>query len=116
MIEFGGMIYSIDIDALEKIISPEVKGNYIETHKKTIFDKDGNIISVEVNEHITEKVREVNAAKYDILRTMIDVILDVVESDDIDDTLGAERGLDKSSLSFKIAFNTLYENGIIKEN
>jgi hypothetical protein len=47
--------------------------------------------------------------KYDILRTMLDVV-DVTE--EIDETLGAEMGLEKSSLSFKIAFNTLYEYGI----
>jgi hypothetical protein len=63
---------------------------------------------------MTERIREVNAAKYDILRTMLDVVLDVTE--EIDETLGAEMGLEKSSLSFKIAFNTLYEYGIIKEN
>jgi hypothetical protein len=45
---------------------------------------------------------------------MLDVVLDVTE--EIDETLGAEMGLEKSSLSFKIAFNTLYEYGIIKEN
>jgi hypothetical protein len=60
---------------------------------------------------MTERIREVNAAKYDILRTMLDVVLDVTE--EIDETLGAEMGLEKSSLSFKI-FNTLYEYGIIK--
>jgi hypothetical protein len=45
---------------------------------------------------------------------MLDVVLDVTE--EIDETLGAEMGLEKSSLSFKIAFNTLYEYGIKKEN
>ena len=49
------------------------------------------------------------------MRTMIEVVLDVTDSDEIDDTMGAERGLEKASLSFKIAFNTLYEYGIIKE-
>jgi transcription initiation factor IIE alpha subunit len=62
---------------------------------------------------MTERIREVNAAKYDILRTMLDVVLDVTE--EIDETLGAEMGLEKSSLSFK-KLNTLYEYGIIKEN
>jgi transcription initiation factor IIE alpha subunit len=44
---------------------------------------------------------------------MLDVVLDVTE--EIDETLGAEMGLEKSSLSFK-KLNTLYEYGIIKEN
>lgn len=116
MIEFGGVIYSIDIDALEAIISPALDpSKLVEIHKKTYLDEKGDIISVEVNEIFTERIREVNAAKYDLLRTMIEVILDVTDSDEIDDTLGADRGLEKGSLSFKIAFNTLYDYGIIKE-
>jgi len=116
MIEFGGIMYYIDIDALEKTISPALEPTkLVETHTKTYLDENGKIISVEVNETSTERVREVNAAKYDLIRTMIEVILDVTESDEIDDTMGAERGLEKASLSFKIAFNTLYEYEIIKE-
>ena len=108
-------MYYIDIDALEKVISPALEPTkLVETHTKTYLDEKGKIISVEVNETSTERVREVNAAKYDLIRTMIEVVLDNSE-DDIDDTMGAERGLDKASLSFKIAFNTLYEYEIIKE-
>ena len=115
MIEFGGIMYYIDIDALEKVISPALEPTkLVETHTKTYLDEKGKIVSVEVNETSTERVREVNAAKYDLIRTMIEVVLDSVE-DDIDDTMGAERGLEKVSLSFKIAFNTLYEYEIIKE-
>lgn len=115
MIEFGGIMYYIDIDALEKVISPALEPTkLVETHTKTYLDEKGKIVSVEVNETSTERVREVNAAKYDLIRTMIEVILDGAE-DEIDDTMGAERGLEKASLSFKIAFNTLYENEIIKE-
>lgn len=115
MIEFGGIMYYIDIDALEKVISPPLEPTkLVETHTKTYLDEKGKIISVEVNESSTERVREVNAAKYDLMRTMVEVVLDSTE-DDIDDTMGAERGLEKASLSFKIAFNTLYEYEIIKE-
>lgn len=115
MIEFGGIMYYLDIDALEKVISPALEPTkLVETHTKTYLDEKGKIISVEVNESSTERVREVNAAKYDLMRTMIEVVLDVTD-DEIDDTMGAERGLEKASLSFKIAFNTLYEYGIIKE-
>lgn len=115
MIEFGGIMYYIDIDALEKVISqPLEPTKLVETHTKTYLDEKGKIISVEVNESSTERVKEVNAAKYDLIRTMIEVVLDSTE-DDMDDTMGAERGLEKASLSFKIAFNTLYEYEIIKE-
>ena len=116
MIEFGGIFYYIDIDALEKIISPELQPTkLVETHTKTYLDENGKIVSVEVNENSSERIREVNAAKYDLVRTMIEVILDVVDSDEIDDTMGAERGLGKASFSFKLAFNTLHQYGILKE-
>lgn len=115
MIQFGENTYYIDIDVLESVISPELHpSKLVETQTKTYLDEKGKIISVEVNEHSTERVREVNAAKYDLIRTMIEVVLDVTD-DEIDETLGAERGLEKASLSFKIAFNTLYEYGILKE-
>ena len=116
MIEFGGIIYYIDIETLEKVISPKLDPTkLIETHTKTYLDEDGKILSVEVNESSTERVREINAAKYELINTMIQVILDVIETDDMDDTMGPEIGLSKTSLSFKIAFNTLFEYGIIKE-
>lgn len=116
MIQFGENTYYIDIDVLESVISPELHpSKLVETQTKTYLDENGKIISVEVNEHSTERIREVNAAKYDLIRTMIEVVLDVTDSDEIDATLGAERGLEKASLSFKLAFNTLYEYGILKE-
>jgi hypothetical protein len=61
-------------------------------YTKKHLDENTNIISIEVNEIMTERIREVNAAKYDILRTMLDVVLDVTE--EIDETLGAEMGLE----------------------
>ena len=40
MIEFGGIMYYIDIDALEKIISPALEPTkLVETHTKTYFFK-----------------------------------------------------------------------------
>jgi hypothetical protein len=60
MIEFGGIMYYIDIDALEEIISPKLEpGKLVETHTKTYLDETGKIVSVEVNESSTERVREV---------------------------------------------------------
>jgi len=115
MIEFGGTLYFIDLDALEKVISMELlESKLVETQTKTTLDEKGKIVSVEINEHSSERVKEISPAKYDIIRTMLDVVLDITE-DDIDDTLGAERGLEKTSLSFKIAFNTLIEYGVLKE-
>jgi len=48
-----------------------------------------------------------------VIRTMIEVILDY--EDESDASLGSERALEKTPLSYKLAFNTLYNYGIIKE-
>lgn len=116
MIEFGGNTYYIDIDVLNDTITPKTDGSkQSSTHTKTYLDGLGTIISVEVDESSHERVTEVSAAKYDIIRTMLDVVLDITDADEVDDTMGAERGLEKTTISFKIAFNTLYHYGILKE-
>jgi hypothetical protein len=44
---------------------------------------------------------------------MIEIITDDME--DTDDSLGVDRALEKTSLAYKIAFNTLHNYGILKE-
>ena len=54
----------------------------------------------------------INAAKYETLRTLLDVILTGEEQ--IDDKMGY-KSLDNSTFPFKLALNTLIEYKIIKE-
>jgi len=117
MIEFGGNIYYIDVDALEstiKSIGTKSGKKIIEKETKTFLDEDGKVLSQEVVEVERERPREIDATKYDILRVMIEILMDATEDTD-DDSLGAERALDKTSLGYKIAFNTLSNYGILKE-
>ena len=44
---------------------------------------------------------------------MIETLIDY--DDESDTSMGAERALDKTPLSYKLAFNTLYHYGILKE-
>lgn len=117
MIEFGGSIYYIDVEALEDTIKLDYKVNkedVVEIKEVTNTDvKTGNQTH-EVTKKITERGREIDATKYDILRLMIEILMDGTE-DTEDDSLGAERALDKTSLGYKIAFNTLLNYGILKE-
>jgi hypothetical protein len=116
MIEFGGIIYSLDVEALETSI--RLKDNI---DKLTVVDKtttihygaDGKVESTQIVETISERGREIDATKYDILRMCIEVLIDSM--DEIDDTLGAERALEKTPLAYKLAFNTLLSYGILKE-
>lgn len=117
MIEFGGSVYYIDIDALEKAIKPNgvnLNDKIIEREEKMVLDKDNNVVNTEVTEVTRERGREIDGAKYEMFRLMIEILMDSTEETD-DTTLGAERALEKTSLSYKIAFNTLYNYGILKE-
>lgn len=44
---------------------------------------------------------------------MVEVLID--SDDESDTSLGADRALEKTPLSYKFAFNTLIEYGILKE-
>lgn len=116
MIEFGGILYYIDIDALDKVITPigfkpTDKISVIE--HKIVKDGDDKLLGTETLETITSRGKEIDGTKYDIIRLMLETLIDF--DDDIDDSLGAERALAKTPLSYRLAFNTLYNYGILKE-
>jgi len=116
MIEYGGIIYYIDLNAFDKFITMTKPNEKTETKEtKTIKDVNGDIISVEEYLHITDKPKEINAPTFDILRTMIEILLDSEDGEDEDTTLGADRALAKKSLSYQLCFNTLTNYGILKE-
>lgn len=116
MIEFGGVVYYIDIDALTKVISPtgvKPTDKITDTRIKVTKDANGKIIKTTTSEFSAERGKEIDGTKYDIIRLMIETLIDY--SEEIDDSLGSERALEKTPLAYKLAFNTLYENGILKE-
>ncbi len=115
MIEFGGIIYYLDINAFDKVVSMSNKPNekLKQSEKKTVTNEKGLIIGTETIETSQDKGKEIDAAKYDILRMMIEVLIDYDEEGDT--SLGADRALEKTPLSYKLAFNTLYNYGILKE-
>ncbi len=54
----------------------------------------------------------INAPKYEILRLMVDVLL--TQNEEVDTEMGI-YGLNKASIPFKIAYNTLINYNILKE-
>lgn len=114
MIEFGGIYYYLDLAALESMVYFKQKPNdfhtSFETTTKTL--SDGSIEKT-VIESSLPKLKEMDGMKYDILRNCVEVILDT--DDQGDSALGAEKALEAMPLSYKMAFNTLYNYGIIKE-
>lgn len=116
MIEFGGVLYYIDLTALDKAITPvgfKPNDKISSFTTTTTKDSTGMIISIEEIENSMLRGKEIDAAKFEIIRTMIEILLDT--EDESDSSLGAERALEKMPLSYKLAFNTLYNYGIIKE-
>jgi hypothetical protein len=116
MIEFGGILYFLDVDALEQSII--LKGNnpkelIVDTTTTTYYDANGKVTHSEKIESSTERGREIDATKYDILRVCVEVLIDYNEESD--DTLGADRALEKTPLAYKLAFNTLLAYNILKE-
>ena len=117
MIEFGGVVYYIDLDALDKIITP--KGNKPNDkitlqEKKIVLDDKGNVVGTEIDKTTSLRGKEIDGPKYDVLRMFIETLIDY-DDDDTDTTLGADRALEKTPLSYKLAFNTLYNYGVLKE-
>ena len=116
MIEFGGVLYYFDVDSLENAIKLKETSNderIIDTTTTVHYDAAGVIISSETVTTSTERGREVDATKYDLLRMCIEVLIDYNEGSD--DTLGADRALEKTPLAYKLAFNTLLNYGILKD-
>jgi hypothetical protein len=119
MIEFGDTIYYVDMETFRKrILLEDNKKNgeaNVTTETTTEYDSNSNVISTTVRTVSTEKDIEIDTLKYDLFSRMLDVVLNS-SSEDVDTTLGADRALGKMDLPFKIAFNTLINYGILKEN
>jgi hypothetical protein len=117
MIQFGETIFYIDVEAFRNcILSEDSKniGKNTSTEITKHHDHNGGLLSWDERIIQTEKDVELDSSKYDLMSRMIDVVL-TYDSEDLDTSLGYERALDKASLPFKIAFNTLLNYGIIKE-
>tara|TARA_R100000544_G_scaffold37069_1_gene27010 strand:+ start:639 stop:989 length:351 start_codon:yes stop_codon:yes gene_type:complete len=115
MLGIGGIDYTIDLEALDMLITTKAENGSKtrETEKKVILDEDDKVITTEKFTKVYNKVREIDMARYEIIRVLFEVVLST--QDDIDDELGVDRALEGLSLPFKLSFNTLLQYGIIKE-
>jgi hypothetical protein len=92
LLKFLGENYYIDVDELESQVS--------------MFNSKLPLISGE-----TENEQQISVTRYETFKNLIEVIL--TEREDLDDTLGI-HGAKDLSIPFKISFNTLLINKIIK--
>jgi hypothetical protein len=107
MLDFGGSVYYLNVNRFTELIKMDhPNGNVIiETTTKEIKDAQGITITSEVVTVKRERDMYIQQTMYELLREMIDIVLN--ETDELDEELGSERALDKMSISYKMAFNTL---------
>jgi len=116
MIDFGESAYYIDLKAFDRAITINDANSELvsqDTETKEIYNEEGKIVVTEKYNKTTPRSKEVDGAKYDLLKTFIEYIIDSEEVDD--DSLGGDKALSEASFGYKIVFNTLYKEGIIKE-
>lgn len=116
MLEIGGKIFTLDLDGIENIViidkNYEGKFDIVETITDNVdtFGNSTNALRKVVKQ---ERQKQVDQTKYETIRLLIELIL--TDTENLDDSLGFDRAMSKSSLGFKITFNTLLEYGILKE-
>ena len=89
MVKIFGQAYYFDLDAINEEC------------------KTGKLIKIDDNE---TDVLEINVFKYEILKMCIERVLN--EFEQIDEKMG-QYAMNESSISFKIAFNTLIKNNVL---
>ena len=114
MLDIGGVVYRIDLSAMDDILAFNNKDKeYLETETTEIYDNNKKLISREVKTKKSPKSKEIDGPKYEILRTFLDVVLSYNE--EMDDALGYDRAMSDTPLPFKLAFNSLLAMEILKE-
>jgi len=115
MLDIFGEIYYIDFDQIDLFLGwdPQLKaGETIDTQVTKILDADGKLITTEIIETKTQKPKEINGVRYDLVRNFIEDLSEV-SSDDSDEALGGDKPVN-TTLGFRLAFNTLRAYDILK--
>jgi len=108
LLSFAGKTFLLDINAMSKYCELPEERTIVVTTESSNKNLD--------QKYITTKDKSVfDPIKYEMVKNMIDIILDPAESADEDEDLGADHLLAGKSLDFKIAFNTLVNNKILIE-
>ena len=100
LLQIGGKELYFDIDRLSDVVKIDSKIN-----------QDDMIEKIDVEEMEESSIR-IDITKYELYREMFATILSYNE--EIDDKMGSVA-LNKTTIPFKIAYNTLLMKGIIKE-
>tara|TARA_R110000772_G_scaffold221503_2_gene331915 strand:- start:798 stop:1112 length:315 start_codon:yes stop_codon:yes gene_type:complete len=101
MIDVLGSMYYLDLEELESFIElDDVK-----------ITKDNDKIEGDGNVTVEESGQRFSVIKFDIIKMMIEVV--ITEREEFDENLGSYQAK-KTSIPFRVAFNTLLRYNIIK--
>ena len=113
MIKIFGELYYVDfieIDAFLLLGDNAHKGEVKETELIETFNKEKKLIGFTRTTVKSERNKEINAVRYDILRGFL---ADISDGEAEEDAKLGSHNMEKMSVPFKMAFNTLYAHGII---
>ena len=113
MIDIGGTIFTIDLDAFGKLLTTKSEDRGVEVETKITYDEAGKPTGSTVINREYDKGPEIDGPKYDVIRMCLEILFTFQE--ELDDSLGFENAMSKTPVSFKMAFNTLLSYDIIKE-
>lgn len=116
MVEILGDLYYIDLNVLDKVLTLNTKDEY-GTEKgslKTVevFNDSGSLQSRKVTRTEQINIKEIDGVKFEVIRNFI---TDLGDDSDEGDPIMGKNNLDKMSIRFKLAFNTLTAYGILKK-
>ena len=115
MIRLFGEIYYLDFEVIDGFLNSDSSlkpGELEETEEILIYNEENKVISRQVTKNITQKPREVNGVRFDIIRGLITDLGDG-EEEDSKSELGVVK-LEDMNVRFKLAFNTLTAYRILK--
>lgn len=118
MIDIFGEDYYINFETLDEFLISDSSFEAGENESIEIseqFDAKGNLIGSSTSTMTSDKVKEINGVRYDIIRSFISDLTMEAENEDYDYTLGSNN-LQKTSIRFKLAYNTLTKYGILTKN
>lgn len=117
MLSIGDAYFYFDLKRIDELVSSEDSLQAKEMVDEEIIEKldsEGKVIETSRITKKYTKGKEIDGSKYDTIRFMMEILINYSD-DEGDDTLGFEHMMNKAPISFKLAFNTLVKEGILKE-
>jgi len=117
MLTIGDAYFYFDLKRIDELVGAEdsLKAKeMVETEVIEKFNAAGELVESNKVTKTYMKGKEIDGSKYDTIRFMMDILISYSD-DEADDTLGFDHMMNKAPMSFKLAFNTLKKEGILRE-